>query len=208
VLALDTSGKLDWVSPFVGKQVGSASASSATTSITLDGSGNIIVGGTYLGTVDFNPGGGTTNLPTIGGGFIAKLTSSGGLAWAKALESSSTTFVRGLDTDAAGNIYASGTFSGTIDLDPGAGSVSRTTAGQNDIYVVKLTAAGNLNWAETFGGAGSDVNFGLAVDPAGVVHLAGYYRDSFDFDPDPFATYGLPGDPIISRGFRLRLLQT
>jgi hypothetical protein len=49
-----------------------------------------------------------------------------------------------------------------------------------------------LGWAETFGGVGHNVNFSLAVDSAGVVHLTGYYRDSFDFDPDPFATYGMP----------------
>jgi hypothetical protein len=206
VLQLDTNGKFNWVSPFLGKTVGSTSSSAWAMSVVVDNGGSVIVGGSFIGTVDFNPGGGTTYLSTQNGAFITKLNSAGALAWARELEGNSSTFVRGLDLDAAGNIYASGTFNGTVDLDPGAGSFSRTTAGQSDIYVVKLTAAGNLIWAETFGGAGHDVNFGLAVDPAGVVHLTGYYRDSFDFDPDPFATYGLPGDPIISRGFRLRLL--
>lgn len=207
VLELDTNGKFGWVSPFIGKRVGSTNGASAAMSATVDGSGSVIVGGWFNGTVDFNPSGGTTYLSTNSGGFITKLSSSGGLIWAKALQNSSTTFVRGLDVDAAGNIYATGNFHGTVDLDPGAGTYFRTSAGQGDIFVLKLTATGNLAWTETFGGTGNDVSFGIAVDPAGIVHLAGYYRDPFDFDPDPFATFGLPGDSIISRGFRLRLRQ-
>ena len=74
VLELNTSGKFGWVSPFV-SQGGYSSANS----VALDGSGNIDVGGQYQGLVNFNPGRGTTNLPTIGGGFIAQLNSSGGL---------------------------------------------------------------------------------------------------------------------------------
>ena len=115
--------------------------------------------------------------------------------------------MRGLDVDAAGNIYATGNFHGTVDLDPGTGSYLRTSAGQGDIFVMKLTAAGNFTWAETFGGVGNDVSFGIVVDTDGDVHVAGYYRDPFDVDPDPWATYMLPGDGSFNRGLLLRLRQ-
>ena len=108
VLKLDTNGKFGWVSPFVGQTVGSTSGYASAQSVALDGSGNVVVGGAYDGSVDFNPGSGTATLPTIGGGFITKLNSSGGLVWARALESSGTTFVYGLDVDTAGSIYATG----------------------------------------------------------------------------------------------------
>ncbi len=82
VLKLTSAGKFSWVSPFVGKKVGSLSGYSFPESLTLDPSGNVITGGWYGNTVDFNPGSGTTNLPTNGGGFIVKLTgSSGSLVW-------------------------------------------------------------------------------------------------------------------------------
>jgi hypothetical protein len=207
VLKLDTSGNFGWVSPFLGKRIGSTNGSSAATSVTLDGSNNVIVGGSFIGTVDFNPGSGTSYVSTTSGGFVMKLTSTGALVWAKALQGNATTFVRGLDADAAGNIYATGSFHGTVDLDPGTGAHSRSTAGQGDIFVMKLTSAGNFVWAETFGGVGNDVSFGIVVNTDGDVQLAGYYRDPFDVDPDPWATYMLPGDGSFNRGLLLRLRQ-
>lgn len=204
VLKLDTNGKFGWVSPFIGKKVGSINGASGATSITLDGSGNILVGGTFNGTVDFNPGSGTTYLTNQSGGFVTKLTSAGALVWVKPLLGNASTFVYGLDVDAAGNIYATGTFHGTVDLDPGSGAYSRTTTGQGDVYVMKLTSAGNFVWAETFGGSGNDVSNGIAVDSSGNVIVAGNYRDPFDVDPDPLAIELLRGGSA-QRGFLLRL---
>lgn len=207
VLKLDTQGKFGWVSPFLGRTVGSTTGFAAAQSVALDGSGNVVVGGYYNYWVDFNPGSGTTTLPTGGRGFITKLNSSGSLVWARALEANDTTFVYGLDTDTAGSVYATGAFFGTIDFDPGSGVQSRTTAGGPDIFVVKLTAAGNYSWAETFGGTGNDYGFGVAVDPTGVVHLAGGYQNTVDFDPDPLGVYNLTNPGAFRNGFRLRLRQ-
>jgi hypothetical protein len=115
--------------------------------------------------------------------------------------------VYGLDVDSAGSIYATGAFYGTVDLDPGAGSNTHTTAGGGDIFVEKRTAAGNYSWAETFGGTGLDVGFGIAVDPTGGVHLAGFYSGTVDFDPDPLNTYYLTNPGTFANAFRLRLRQ-
>jgi Beta-propeller repeat len=205
-LKLDTKGKFAWVSPFVGQAAGSDSGVAFAKSVALDGSGNVIVGGTYLNAVDFNPGSGMTVLPNDGG-FIAKLNGSGGLVWARALESIGSTFVNGLAVDSAGSIYATGSFFGTVDFDPGAGVDSQTTAGSGDVFVVKLTAAGNLNWAEAFGGTGVDAAHGIAVDSAGTVFLAGFYNGTVDFDPDPLAVYNLTAPGTFNNGFRLRLRQ-
>ncbi len=162
----------------------------------LDGSGNVIVGGNYEGTVDFNPGAGTTNLPCTdyaNQGFITKLNSAGALVWAKGLESSGSlnvfedTNVYGLAVDAAGNIYATGGFSGTTDFDPGSGTYSLTTAPDaTDVFVLKLSSAGNFDWADAFGGTtGSGTGFGIAVNSAGTIYLDGYYSGTVNFSPDP-----------------------
>lgn len=208
VLKLDTNGSFGWVSPFIGKTVGSTRSASGAQSIALDTAGNIIVGGTFNGTVDFNPAGGTNYLTTENGGFVTKLNSSGSLVWAKALTGNAATFVYGLDVDSSGAIYATGIYNGSVDLDPGAGAYSRTTVGLSDIFVMKLTSAGNFVWAETFGSAVGETSWAIAVDGSGDIHFAGSYRESFDADPDPFDTFGLPGDPTFSRGFLLRLKQS
>lgn len=208
VLKLTTQGKFSWVSTFPGQTVAGVTGYSHAQSIALDGSGNVIVGGYYGGTVDFNPGSGTTNLPSSGRGFITKLTGSGGLVWAKALVSDNTTFVNGLAVDSSGGIYATGTFYGTVDFDPGAGTSSKTTAGGTDIYVMKLDASGNYQWAESFGSSGNDYGGGIDVDPSGTVHLAGGYRGVVDFDPNPTDVYFLSNPGTYSNLFLVRLRQS
>ncbi len=57
-------------------------------SITADVSGNVYTTGSFLGTVDFNPGPGIFNLTSTGidGIFISKLDASGNFVWAKQFE--------------------------------------------------------------------------------------------------------------------------
>ena len=207
VLKLDTNGKFGWVSPFVGQFVGTTKGYSYAQSVALDRSGNIVVGGSYRDSVDFDPGSGTAMLPTNGGGFITKLNNSGGLVWARALErvgSSSLLSMNGLALDAANSVYATGYFSGTIDLDPSATISTRTSAGGTDVFVVKLTATGSFGWSESFGGTGDDGGSGIAVDTAGDVYLAGYYYGTVDFDPTT-GTYYLTNPGTYKNAFRLRL---
>jgi hypothetical protein len=211
VLNLDAAGKYKWITPFVGRTVNSTSGYAFAHSVTVDAGGNVVVGGQYRNTVDFNPGSAVTTLDPVGGAFIAKLNASGGLVWARALANAGSTSgptTYGLATDAAGNIYASGTFSGSVDLDPGAGADIRTTVGSTDVFVAKLTAAGNYVWGETFGGVGSDSSLGIAVDSAGDVHVAMFYADQVDFDPSPLASYTLGSPGGARNGLRLKLRQS
>ena len=204
VLKLDTNGKFQWVSPFSG--AGQVYAYS----VALDGSGNVVVGGSYSGTIDFNPGRATTTLDPIGGGYVTKLNSSGSLVWARALTnagSGASVSAYGLAVDVAGNVYVTGTFRGAIDLDAGAGLKVRTSAGDGDIFLVKLSSAGDYAWGETFGGSGLDIGWSVTVDDVGYVHLAGYFTDLVDFDPDPVGTYNLGAAGARRDGFRVRLRQ-
>ncbi|MEO5571569.1 MAG: hypothetical protein ABIT08_05345 [Bacteroidia bacterium] len=46
--------------------------------------------------------------------------------------------------DAVGNIYTTGTFSGTTDFDPGANTFNLTSFSSDDIFVSKLNSSGNF----------------------------------------------------------------
>lgn len=216
VLKLTSAGNFGWVTPFVGQpQLVNGTWTygySHAQRIALGPDGSVVVGGWYGNRVDFNPGSGTTNLPTVGGGFIVKLAGNGGLTWAKAIErdTSSTysnVFVYGLATDSSGAIYATGSFSGSADFDPGAGVAARTSAGSSDIFAAKYTSAGGFVWAEQFGGTGSDIGQDIAVDPAGTVHIVGSFSGTVDFDPDPLSNADLTASPGRTWGFLLRLTQ-
>ena len=93
-------------------------------------------------------------------------------------------FQGGLVVDGSGNIYTSGSFeTGTVDVDPGPGTLYFTSAGGKDANVVKLDSSGNLAWARHFGGTGDDESWSVAVDGSGNVHLTGMFEDTVDFDP-------------------------
>ena len=62
VLKLNSQGNFSWVSPFQSQGLSYA----ISNSVAIDGTGNVIVGGSYYGAVDFNPGIGVTTLPNKG----------------------------------------------------------------------------------------------------------------------------------------------
>ena len=90
----------------------------------------------------------------------------------------------GIAVDASGNVYTTGTFTGTADFDPGAGMANLTSAGGiSDIFVSKLDSAGNFVWAKAMGDTGWDAGHGIAVDLSGNVYTTGFFEGTVDFDP-------------------------
>lgn len=67
--------------------------------------------------------------------------------WAKSFGGSGNDWGLAITTDPTGNMYTTGSFSGTVDFDPGPGSFTLTSSG-GDIFISKLDAAGNFVWAK------------------------------------------------------------
>ncbi|MBI2424053.1 MAG: hypothetical protein HYV27_14580 [Candidatus Hydrogenedentes bacterium] len=151
----------------------------------VDGSGNVYITGYYNGTVDFDPGAGTTNLTSAGGTdiFVQKLDSTGALVWVKSMGGTNGDEGRDLFVDTSGNVYLTGVFRGTADFDPGAGAANLMSAGNVDSFVEKLDATGNYVWARKFGSTQIDQGFGVTADTSGNVIATGGFRGTADFDP-------------------------
>jgi Ig-like domain CHU_C associated/Secretion system C-terminal sorting domain/SprB repeat len=167
---LDANGNFIW-----GKSIGGTSQENPF-GIATDASGNVIVCGAFASTVDFDPGAGTFNLTTAGStdGFVLKLDASGNFAWAFSLGNTVNEGVYAVTTDAAGNVYAVGNFTGTTDFDPSAGTNDITATGGEDGFVAKYTPAGALTWARKLGTTGADRLVGIDVRANGFVYTAGY----------------------------------
>lgn len=105
------------------------------------------------------------------------------LEWAKGIGSMGQEFGVAIAVDASGNSYSVGWFSGTVDFDPGVGIQNLVSAGGLDIFVLKLDASGNFQWAKRFGSAITDEGYGVAVDPTGYVYITGNFSQTVDFDP-------------------------
>jgi len=111
-------------------------------SIAIDASGNVYTTGSFWGTVDFDPGAGISNLISAGESdiFISKLDANGNFVWAKRMGGTSSDIASSsIAIDAAGNVYTTGYFSGTVDFDPGAGVSNLISAGESDIFISKLS---------------------------------------------------------------------
>jgi hypothetical protein len=85
--------------------------------------------------------------------------------------------------DSNGDIIAIGTFSGTVDFDPGIGVSEMTSNGWNDAFIVKFDTTGNLIWVRTLGGADFDGANVIEVDASDNIFVAGGYYGTIDIDP-------------------------
>ena len=108
------------------------------------------------------------------------------LVWARQVGSPSGATGFGVAVDGSGNVYTTGSFGGTADFDPGVGVFNLTSAGDQDIFVLKLDSAGNFVWVRQMGGtARLKSGKGVAVDDSGNVYAMGYFEGAVDFAPGP-----------------------
>lgn len=62
------------------------------------------------------------------------------------------------------------------------GGPSLTAQGGRDVFVAKLSAAGDHVWSKRFGGGGSDVAYSVALDATGNAYVIGTFVGVVDFD--------------------------
>jgi len=93
-----------------------------------------------------------------------------------------------ITTDLLGNVYVTGFFGGTVDFDPGTGTVNLTATGTQDIFVQKLDSLGNLIWAKAMLSTSFGVGRSITTDTSGNVYLTGWFRGTVDFDPNAGTT--------------------
>lgn len=192
IMKQDAAGGLLWA-----KRIGAGSPpnTNQAVSMAVDGDGNVYTTGIYGASADFDPGPGTAYL-NFGGGwndaFILKLDAAGNYVWAKSFSGSEDESGTEIALDNDGNIYTYGSFSGTVDFDPGPG-VFNMTSTQVSAYVTKLNAAGNFVWAKQIGGTGQFLAGGMAVAATGNIYLMGSVLDNvIDADPGPNTVNILP----------------
>jgi hypothetical protein len=87
--------------------------------------------------------------------------------------------------DPAGNAYVTGTFSASVDFDPGTALNVLTSLGGTDVFLAKYSPNGALIWVDRVGGTGAEIVNSLVRDGAGNLYLAGGFEGNVDFDPGP-----------------------
>jgi hypothetical protein len=143
--------------------------------ISTDAWGNVYVTGSFQSSsITF----GSTVLTNAGYAniFITKYDSNGTVLWAKSAGGTEVAYGNNVSTDAAGNVYVTGSFSSSsITFD----STVLTNAGNYadyDIFITKYDSNGNVLWAKSAGGIDSDNALGISTDASGNVYLTGYFE--------------------------------
>ncbi len=149
--------------------------------------GDFYVTGAFVGTTDFDPSASAFNLTAAGTTddvFLVKYTNAGVLSWAFKLGATNTDGARAITTDATGNVYITGVFTGGFDFDPGAG-VFNLSSSQEDVFVAKYTPTGGFSWAFKIGGAQSaESGTALSIDSNNDIYVTGFFLSAnVDFDP-------------------------
>ncbi len=154
--------------------------------IVADDSGNVYVTGQLEFTSVFD----NVSLTSYGQHdiMVAKYNSIGVLKWIRHAGGTHGDIGLGIGIDAQHNVYITGEieliakFSNTISL---------TSSGNNDGFIAKYDANGNVLWAKSFGNSGSsDKGRAIAVSPSGNCYITGNFSSSISFGSTSLSGYG------------------
>lgn len=177
ILKLDAAGNFVWVKELIGNYQGNG------TSMAADAAGNVCLTGYFRGTLDADPASAVQTITSSDYGcFVLKLSTSGSFVWCRKFSSNVSSFGvigRSIVLDSLGNVYTTGNFDGLVDFDPGSGTTNLNSINFGSVFVLKLTASGNLGWVKQINAREST---GITAD-ASHLYITGSFRDTVDFDP-------------------------
>jgi len=193
---LNAQGDFVWARIFPISEIGGVDLQA----LKIDELGNLIIAGSFGGTVDFNLGPGVFNVTSgpavgdsaVGNLFVASYASSGNFLWVKTFPCMALDIVPSYSVvnsvscialDSEQNILMSLNFRGRIDLDPGSNAVWKECGGLNyNAAIVKLDNQGNYVWGQHFSG-GFNSSGSLATDAQSNIYVQGGIMGFVDFDP-------------------------
>lgn len=150
-----------------------AGGSSKVSALVADGVGGYVVAGDFSGTLTLGSFTLTSSSDDI---FVARLSAAGTWTQAVAAGGAGSRTVRGLALDTGGGVVVAGTFSSASAAVGAVTLTNLSTSGTEDIFVARLSTAGQWTQAVSAGGPGIDAVAGLAVNPAnGTATVAGSF---------------------------------
>ncbi len=186
----DADGNFLWV-----KTSGSDNDLVTGTDVALDDNGNIYLSGCFMGTIDFDPGPGVDNHTAVGTdycAYLSKYNSAGNYLWTIVWGGNNYIYVVKQEADAAGAIYLTGSFAGTIDFDPGSGVDQRTADNGEITYLTKFSPDGTHEWVRVWGDELGTLPYDIDVDSSGNALVSGIYYGTIDFNPGPGVDVHIP----------------
>lgn len=155
VVKVDDKGNLVWKNSFGGSGIERAQDIANT----ADG-GFVITGNTFSNDVDISKNNGESDI------WLVKIDAAGELVWEKTFGGSQFDAAQSVSLSKDGGFIIVGN-SKSIDKDV------TNNVGENDIWLIKTDANGNMTWQKTFGGVGLDYGFDALETELGSIVLVG-----------------------------------
>jgi FlgD Ig-like domain len=159
------------------QRFGNASTDQNGNGVAVDGSGNVVVVGGFLGTVNF----GGANLTSAGAGdiFVAAFDNDGDHQWSTRFgDANPNQVANAVAMDAVGNVVIAGNHWGTVNF----GGAPLTSVGGDDVFLAKFNPSGGHLWSKRFGDASTgQTGRAVRISGAGDVMLAGSFAGTIDF---------------------------
>jgi hypothetical protein len=131
------------------KQWGTAADEEAR-GIISDSSGNIYVTGWSRGNIEGQANAGDSDA------FLTKYDATGARQWTRLIGTSGTDWGQAVDVDSAGNIYVTGSVSGSFD--------GKTYSGGKDVFLARYNSFGTRIWYQQWGTSTDNYGYGVKVD--------------------------------------------
>lgn len=155
------------------------------------GDGSAIVVGLYTGFGSYPATFGTHTLPNYGGArdlFVAKIGPSGSWDWVTSAGGPADDYAYGVSAFADGSAIVTGSYASNPSSDPSTATFGTlpalTSAGRADIFVAKVSATGEWEWARSAGGAESDEAYAATTFSDGSAMITGLFRSATATFPD------------------------
>ncbi len=180
VLTVDVSGNFVQVN-----QIGNG-GQNLPRGFDVDETGNIYITYEFEGSIDVDPGPGTTTIvatnSTSYGQILAKYNSAMELIWVKAPAFPTYSQFRQLEVNSADEIVFIGYFKDSIQFNLYGDPTWYISNGDDDLFIGKINAIGEMQWLRTFGNDSEDDTGKLHIDEIGNIYLFDSFQGTIDTD--------------------------
>jgi len=164
----------------------------AATAVAIDRLGNVVMVGYFSDRIDF--GGGELVSAGLGDVFVAKFAPDSTHVWSKRFGGALFDSAQAVVLRADQSIVVTGHFRDSLRV----GETVLASTGDRDVFLIDLTAAGDVVAARALGGNGADTSSGLAVNNAGDVYVGGSFSEEIDVGYGPLESVGA-GDAFVAK---------
>ncbi|TSJ39919.1 T9SS type A sorting domain-containing protein [Fluviicola chungangensis] len=166
--------------------------------MTTDSLGNHYIAGGFHGIIDLDPSSTENLIQALDGEekvFLAKYSLTGQLLWQKTTFLDTDSDILDIHSDQSGNVYLSGEYSDSIDLDFNGNQIIHS-GGQHSKFLAKYTSNGSLIWHKSF--RAQYFHFNLSNNNE--VIATGTFQGNIDL--------GAPGNPYLLNGSAYNIFLT